>query len=371
MPSDKNQHYVPKFYLRNFSSDGYKSIGLINLRSGKIVETANIKNQCSKDYFYTPDGRNEKPFSEVEGLISRTIKELLNTEKLPDEGSSEIGNLYTFISFQRSRTSGALSQYLEFLTKFGREFLRSHFAARGETELAKFVDCVVAEDQGAAIQLVKESLISAPILFDLNLSLLKVRGREKFITSDDPIILTNHFHFGPKGEPSVGISSRGLIVICPLSPIYYIILFDKEVYKVNSGLCSKGEPIEVNDQDVININTFQYKNAQQNLYFRSIGEINKSLASFPPRRGNSIRLAGKIDTAWVSKNNGGEMLQILTRQIAPRWPHNLNVLSIRKNAKRMQFVNGNKDIRDLRMTEFIRHLQRDDNYQKYVKSVGL
>jgi hypothetical protein len=59
MAGNKNQHFVPKFYLRHFSADK-KSIHLLNLKSEKPIFGAPLKNQCSRDYFYGEDGRHEK-----------------------------------------------------------------------------------------------------------------------------------------------------------------------------------------------------------------------------------------------------------------------------------------------------------------------
>jgi Protein of unknown function (DUF4238) len=45
MPQNKSHHFVPQFLLRLFSVDG-SSIGLYNLRSGRIVTEAAVKHQA-------------------------------------------------------------------------------------------------------------------------------------------------------------------------------------------------------------------------------------------------------------------------------------------------------------------------------------
>ncbi|WP_394261826.1 DUF4238 domain-containing protein [Moraxella boevrei] len=48
----KNQHYVPKFYLRNFSyNNNGKQIGLFNLKSEKFFVNVPLKNEASKNFF--------------------------------------------------------------------------------------------------------------------------------------------------------------------------------------------------------------------------------------------------------------------------------------------------------------------------------
>jgi hypothetical protein len=52
-PKKKNNHFVPQSYLRRFCSVSERHVGLFNLKSGRTVETAPIKSQCARDYFYT------------------------------------------------------------------------------------------------------------------------------------------------------------------------------------------------------------------------------------------------------------------------------------------------------------------------------
>jgi hypothetical protein len=47
----REHHFVPQFYLRNFSSDG-RRINLFNFKLGRAVMGTSIKHQCSKHNFY-------------------------------------------------------------------------------------------------------------------------------------------------------------------------------------------------------------------------------------------------------------------------------------------------------------------------------
>lgn len=83
----KNQHYVPQFYLRNFSEDGH-GIRTFNLSSGKLIPHAKLKCQCSKDYFYGEDGVLESALGGLETAFSTTFKnciELPLKERVSDE----------------------------------------------------------------------------------------------------------------------------------------------------------------------------------------------------------------------------------------------------------------------------------------------
>jgi hypothetical protein len=66
-PKKKNNHFVPRSYLRRFCSLSERQIGLYNIRSDREVEGAPIRSQCSRDYFYTKDPSHEDHFAEIEG----------------------------------------------------------------------------------------------------------------------------------------------------------------------------------------------------------------------------------------------------------------------------------------------------------------
>ena len=46
----KNQHYVPKSYLKGFSSD-HSYIGVFGVEDGRYIENAPIKGQAKKEWF--------------------------------------------------------------------------------------------------------------------------------------------------------------------------------------------------------------------------------------------------------------------------------------------------------------------------------
>ena len=53
MASNKNQHFVPRCYLREFTHKSEnKAITVYNIDRKKCIPKAPVKNQCSKDYFY-------------------------------------------------------------------------------------------------------------------------------------------------------------------------------------------------------------------------------------------------------------------------------------------------------------------------------
>lgn len=67
MPDNKDQHFNPQFYLRNFSADeNGRSIHLYNIARAKCIFGASIAGQCSRPYFYGKDGRVESGLAMLE-----------------------------------------------------------------------------------------------------------------------------------------------------------------------------------------------------------------------------------------------------------------------------------------------------------------
>ena len=78
MPTQKNQHFVPQFYQRFFSSDN-KAIASYLIKDNRIV-TSPIKNTASKDYMYSINGKEEDgaDFEQILSLLESRIAETFN-----------------------------------------------------------------------------------------------------------------------------------------------------------------------------------------------------------------------------------------------------------------------------------------------------
>lgn len=51
MPKHAEQHFVPQFYLRNFSEDK-KRLHLANIARAKAILNASLRKQCARTKFY-------------------------------------------------------------------------------------------------------------------------------------------------------------------------------------------------------------------------------------------------------------------------------------------------------------------------------
>src|SRR6185312_2249221 len=72
--SNKNQHFVPRCYLKPFTLNGEGlAISLLNVDQHRLVLTAPVKHQCSGDYFYGKDLQIEKALQHIEGLYANSL----------------------------------------------------------------------------------------------------------------------------------------------------------------------------------------------------------------------------------------------------------------------------------------------------------
>jgi hypothetical protein len=97
MADKKRQHYLPKFYLRNFSTR-QKAIVTYDITNSSYIPNASIRNMCKKDYFYGSDKKMENLLRvELEDVAAPIIKNILDTNTLPDIHDDDYEDLVIFL----------------------------------------------------------------------------------------------------------------------------------------------------------------------------------------------------------------------------------------------------------------------------------
>ncbi len=261
MPSKKRQHYVPKFYLRNFSIGGVGSaIGLYNVRSELYRPEAKLKTQAYRNYFYGKDKEIEDALhimeTEAGAAIGRTIKK----EEPPDRYTKDHLALLLFTIFQRERTLSAAREKNELLGKIVNELYALEKGLNPDSILAR-----LAYKEPARVSLSIAAKLHF-IVWDLAYKLVVNETETPFITSDNPVVLFNQFlEERKKYGSNTGYAAKGLQIFLPISPRIAILFYDENVYKIGS---KKKKSIRVFSEDDINaINSLQLHNAEENVYF--------------------------------------------------------------------------------------------------------
>jgi hypothetical protein len=272
MSKTKNQHYVPRFYLRNFSSNG-KSLNFINLSTGKIVIGDSIKNQCSADYFYGKTIPIEKAFSEIETSSGVLLNKIINKNYIPSARSQAHSILQLFIVTLHSRTKYKFEEMNEIVDKIGKSVLELH------PDVDKtLLDKVEIKLDFPLHYSILHSLTRYPLAQDLSIHLFTNESSNNFITSDHPVIYYNKWTEDIKDYGSVGLASKGLLIFLPLSHKKLLLLYDRSVYKIGN---KKDSVSILNDAgEVDNINLLQWLKCNNNIYFYSIDEQMKAKSDY-------------------------------------------------------------------------------------------
>jgi hypothetical protein len=341
-PKRKNNHFVPRSYLRRFCS-GRKQIALYNLKSGRTVEAAPIKTQCSRDYFYTKDPIFEENFNKIEGEQERLLSDIIASQSVPAHECSDRRLLSIVVMFQAGRTATAVADADHLTNQFGKALLRHHITNEGRTDLLEDLPKLEITMPDAVIDAVGQHLAMSPLIDDLDSTLFLNDTDEDFLTSDHPVALCNSLPASHASGRRPGFASRGLIIVYPISPRALLLLSDAEVYKVEKN--STGASTLKRRQEVIELNLEQCGSADENLYFASLARVQVTLEAFR-KRSDAVRPPRPAlkETPFLSEDNRRGVLLDMSRQV--RRLSMPKVVQIRYAAKTGKYKLGNGWVRD-------------------------
>lgn len=259
MPANKNQHFVPQFYLRNFASNANgKTLRLFNIGRGLLVPEATISGQCHRKWFYGRDTSLESALKDLEGDAATLFRRMINEDFVPTSKDAIFASLINFVAIQRGRTQTAKDEVDEHTDKMAKQFLRHR---PDLPDLDKFRITV----NDSVIMSLHTSLMMRPVLWDLTPILLEAKNGSVFLTSDSPIIVFNTFFNDFEMPLTLGWASRGVQIYVPISPTRALMLYDSIPYLIKPA---RVHPIPVFPRDVEMLNSLVYLNAGENLYWR-------------------------------------------------------------------------------------------------------
>lgn len=263
MPDNKNQHFVPRCYLRPFCNPGNeKAITLYNVKRKLFISGAPLKKQCSKNYFYGQDQIIEENIQVIERNYSNVLRNVCMDGYILRERDALF--LIRFWLFQYFRTDAAAQQAVDVASVMAD----SLEVPENESEF---------DLRTAIFEHLKMFLEYQDAMNDLKVRLIKNYSSSDFITSDDPAIFANKWY---QTDPRPnrykfggGLKSAGAILILPLTPKILFLAFDGDVYSVPHV---KGWAKMKSPNDVAAVNQHQHLNYQKNLY--CVDEKNCKLA---------------------------------------------------------------------------------------------
>lgn len=261
----KNHHYVPQFYLRNFSDNG-KNIGMYRFKGEQYIQNASIKSVAYRKYLYGDDGQLEDILSFYESKWKVIIKKIIDNQsinKILDK--SEFSSLLQFISVSHVRTSKLADNYIEFyntMLNINQQMRKSH-GLDGQNDYERhFKKMKEIPNSLAVTGLLLEGKEYLKNLMPL---LLVNKTNYDFITCDNPIVQYNQLYQYRNYNRNYGWGTAGIQVFLILNPKIALCFYDAFVYDVKE---TGDFYINVNAKNqVMGINKLVVHNSYEALFF--------------------------------------------------------------------------------------------------------
>ena len=264
----KNQHYIPKFYLRNFSyKNNEKQIGIYNIENKVFHKTAALKHQGSKDFFYGHDGILEDDLANIEGHLAEMIKSIVESKKIPQRSNIHYTLLLLFVALTHVRNPIVIKNMRDNFKELNSCLTDLNVDSDLKKQIHDMSDNDIVKLHLSQLKLIIDCLS------DLKCKLFVNNTKIPFISSDFPVIRHNMFLDSFKWQHGkYGYACKGLQIFIPITPTIMIILFDADTYKV--GINNRDVMELSNKQEIDNLNVMQSINCINTLFFDE--NINKA-----------------------------------------------------------------------------------------------
>ncbi|MDX1485794.1 MAG: DUF4238 domain-containing protein [Alphaproteobacteria bacterium] len=277
MADNKNQHYVPRCYLKPFSLNREgKAINLYNISNDRLIQNASVRGQCSKDYFYGEDLAYERNLQKVEGRYSAIVRKVGDASANLTEDDMSFLRDFSYLQFSRTETA---------IIRTRLAMMKMEAAAfEGSEHLMPDPDYGDRRLMRQAMRRFEETVHH---LDDLKTCLIHNLTQIPFVTSDDPAVLTNRLYAQRVGRRygGAGITNAGVMMFLPLTPSFAAVTYDGDVY---TAAGKKGSTVDATrGSDILGINELQYLKSSENIYFHDWGmaaAVQKEFKSVEARR---------------------------------------------------------------------------------------
>ena len=249
----RNQHYVPQFYLRNFSHDRERLCCCSLVTKTSVCQ--NIKDLCSERFIY--GGSSIAPsieceLSKLEDKHAKIIREILKTHTLANESREDSLELCRLVLLMASRTKGTKERLEDRAANYDR--LMEMLGIKPDAIRGKKLD-----PKSLNVGIMELVLNRSDIIDDLTSTLLINQTSDPLtplITSDSPVLFHNLVARDLTGRNLTGFLNKGLIIFLPLSKEVALCLFDGDRYKLkNAEGCSVTSDgnVMISDSDIFNV----------------------------------------------------------------------------------------------------------------------
>jgi hypothetical protein len=268
----RNHHYVPRWYLKNFSRDpGKKSrIYVYDKYEDRIFHAtpASVASEIGfYDYPNAAGGEEvEAAFQQIEAPTATIVRRIILEKSLRTLQENERAMLALFVAVQILRVKEHREQFTII-----DGLLRSALAVDGATPEELGLTMMNPEDvRMGSIQNLRAAREFLPHLLDKDWILLQSPGYSAYYTSDNPVTQHNTINQDPH-MGTTGIASRGVEIYLPLTAHLCLAMFCatiKEVMpqRVFVEALSTGSCVKLSAPNIVHGNSLQVAGSTRFLF---------------------------------------------------------------------------------------------------------
>lgn len=266
-PIPINQHYVPRFYMKNFSiikktrKEDKVFIGFYQFDGELLKENVPTKSICYENYFYGEDGKIENDFRIKETKWAEVIKNIIEADKYNLEKDQE-KVIKQFAIFQYSRTLAIYNYSKDMMAEMLQKGIINRTPDIKEEIVKELVDEKI-ENEVCVSDIISVCDNIVQKIDDLDVSIIKFNTTKKLITSDMPIITMNPFC-----PSKVGFANMGIVILFPVSPEVMVAIYDGKIYREFKPYMTIS-----NEEEVVNLNKYQVISAEERILSKDRDEL--------------------------------------------------------------------------------------------------
>ena len=267
MSKVKFQHYVPRFYLKQFSNKSKSNIYFIycyDKTNSKIFPT-NINRAAGSNYYYDekdlPFKPMERTLTNIESKYKVIHKKILKFQDLSILRLNELIMFGIFIVTQEIRTPG-LRELMKSIIKVFKKTSEEKEWDLSE-ELKNQIERNLEDEKLKEYQISMFNNLAEFVFFIIQMKWLLLKNKTDYPlwTSDNPIVRWNPIDLSPYGN--LGYLSRGIEINFPLSSTLCLCICDPIKYDLIpsiNDMFDKQNIIHLNWLQVVRSTRFLYSN---------------------------------------------------------------------------------------------------------------
>ena len=256
MPSNRKQHFVPKFFLRGFAS-APKQIHLFNKERKRNIFDASLKDQCQKSNFYDDDDSVDAELRRLENDLAPAFVAFRDRSTTRVKESDIKEAVMEVMIMLYGRTQRRFEQHQRIVDADSLPF---HHPSGTKVQLDVSREVSPLE----MLALNYRGMIDG--IAGLRYQLVKDPS-ESFLVGDAPVVLYNQYCEGTNGVGVLGLLKRGIQIFLPLSPKLSMVAYDAQTYRLRTSKDRSNNISFATKSDVRSMNILQMSNALNNVYF--------------------------------------------------------------------------------------------------------